>query len=96
MPNSVLEALTWGLPVFLSDIPAHRELLMLASGAGDFFEKTDYKMLKRLVDSFESKPKTFYDPTILIGSAFDAETMSRSYQALYRKVINSSPPNHSR
>lgn len=100
MPNSVLEALTWGLPVFLSDIPAHRDVLMLAlgagAGAGDFFEKTNYKMLKKLVDSFESKPRTLYDPANLIGSAFDAENMSRSYQALYRKIINSSPPNHSR
>ena len=96
MPNSVLEAFTWGLPVFLSDIPAHRDLLMLAPGAGDFFEKTDYKMLKTLVDSFESKPRTLYDPANLIGSPFDAENMSRSYQAFYRKIINSSPPNHSR
>jgi glycosyltransferase involved in cell wall biosynthesis len=96
MPNSVLEALTWGLPVFLSDIPAHRELLMLAPGVGDFFGKTDYKMLKRLVGSFESKPRTLYDPANLMGSVFDAESMSRSYQALYRKLINSSPPDYSR
>jgi glycosyltransferase involved in cell wall biosynthesis len=96
MPNSVLEALTWGLPVFLSAIPAHRDVLTLAPEAGEVLRKTDYKLLKRLVGLFESKPRTLYDPANFIGSAFDAKSMSRSYQVLYRKIINPSPPDYSR
>ena len=41
MPNAVLEALAASLPVILSDIPAHREVLENCSEAGWLFAPSD-------------------------------------------------------
>lgn len=88
LPTTVLEAASVGLPLLLSDIPAHREILCKNKSAGVLFKFTQ----SSLINAITSLKKCDYSLSSinarnLICENFSAEKMSKGYQNLYNKVI---------
>lgn len=89
LPNTVLEAMSSGLPPILSKIPSHYELL------GNYEQKfmfdigdTDQliKQIMKIVDEdYYQLSKNYTD---LIDVNFSARLMSQKYQRLYKDMIN--------
>lgn len=89
MPNAVLEALSSGLPVCLSNIPPHKEILNIDSGAGELFNVGDSEdlalKLRRLTQ------KNYVDRSSsaqnIINMELNARVMSNRYSHLYQKLF---------
>ena len=90
LPNGVLEAMSVGLPVLLSDIEQHLEVLEIGNGYGlsyrlglkqDFIDKFD-KILKQDLYLMGEKAKEAVDKKL------SASYMSNNYQKLYLSLIS--------
>jgi len=86
LPNSVLEALACGLPVLLSDIPAHREVLQNAPNAGDCFSLSSSDDLISSIRALKLNPNRSMAAR-QCAEPFSALKMSLSYQDLYRRLL---------
>ena len=88
MPNAVLEGLAAGLPVILSDIPAHREILDICPDAGWLFSAGDHTALSECLDQATVNPTIRATTRHLVASHFSATSMSSAYQQLYRDSLS--------
>lgn len=88
LPNTVLESLAVGLPVCLSDIDQHLEILGENSNSGNTF-KTDSlsdlrkKLSNLLENNYENMSKSAVD---LVNRNFNDKNMSHQYQRLYSSI----------
>lgn len=85
MPLSVLEALAHGLPVALSDIPPHQEILNKGDKIGFAFPVND---IQKTAITIEQLYKSDYNELkenakLVFSKYFKAERMSAEYQKLY-------------
>lgn len=90
LPNAVLEALSFGLPIILSDILPHKEINEECNGAARIFELKNG--VKGLVDEFEKAVKVFDssakdDAKRVASTVFSSEVMSKNYQNYYLNLL---------
>ena len=86
LPNSVLEAMSCGLPTLLSDIPSHRELY--EDEFGEFFQIKNIKELTEKLYSVKSNFKIISNlSTRLVEKNFSAKVMSLKYQKIYLEKL---------
>lgn len=89
LPNAVLEALSVGLPVCLSDIEPHREILNCEQGAGKLASVGD---IKEFSDGIKALTKNNYAhasraAVSIAHNHFNAQKMSVKYQDLYEGLM---------
>lgn len=87
-PNAVMEAMACGLPVILSDIPAHREILDFDKKAGLLFPTKNIDSLsnafsKCLEGNYSEKSQAALS---IINNHLNAKKMSLKYQELYTEL----------
>ena len=87
MPNGVLEALSFDVPVLLSDICAHKEILDLSPCSGLLFKLDDDVSLLDNIKQTMNRPKPQNVAGRLIQKHFSANKMSMGYQHLYQQLI---------
>ena len=86
MPCSVLEALACGVPVCLSDISPHREILKNSRDAGELFPVAEPETLASQLDYLIASKNGDGQSTAavaVIEQSFNARRMSQQYQDLY-------------
>jgi glycosyltransferase involved in cell wall biosynthesis len=85
MPVSVLESLNHGLPVILSDIPQHAEIVQELNSAGLLFEKTNAQDLAQAIRNFVkndySQQRSFAIDSI--KNKFNAKRMADDFKVIY-------------
>lgn len=89
LPNGVLEAMACGLPVLLSDIPQHMEVLEADPECGHSYKLSDVEQLSTLMDQMlgEDLNEMGERSYMAVMENFTAEGMSRRYQNLYLKLL---------
>jgi glycosyltransferase involved in cell wall biosynthesis len=93
LPNSVLEAMGAGLPVLLSDIEPHKEIIDRNNIIGDLFKLSNKTELTNLIDEYINlDDNVIYskgnEARETLDNYFSAEVMSNSYQKNYKDIIN--------
>ena len=76
----VVEAMSFGLPVLLSDIPPHREITM---GLGEYFMPTDMKTLADKMINMDFSRRN-YNKTIL--NVFSDDNTAAKYVSLFNSL----------
>ena len=91
MPNAVLEACAFGVPVILSDIPAHREIARAVGMEAFLFPVGDSIALSRkIVELFNLSEQLYSElkrKCAAYGQSFTTENRDRDYVQLYENVI---------
>jgi glycosyltransferase involved in cell wall biosynthesis len=91
LPNSVIEALSCGLPACLSDIPSHQEILKINGLAGTTFRVKDVSELAQAMLTLTTTDYTSrkQGATAIIHEHLNAKKMSLLYQQTYSSLSNS-------
>lgn len=90
MPCAVLEALACGIPVILSDISQHGEILKGTESVGLLFPQNDTEALERLIRSFLTGEEKLYGSAArrLAVQRLSSAQMSQSYETAYNMLLN--------
>jgi glycosyltransferase involved in cell wall biosynthesis len=88
LPNGVLEAMATGIPVILSDIPQHIEVMSANNESGLIFDINDKSALATcLTQMVEGDYKKMGEAAYLSAHEnFSAIKMSNNYQNIYREL----------
>jgi glycosyltransferase involved in cell wall biosynthesis len=90
MPNSVLEAMASGLPVLLSDIGPHQEIIEKNPKGGFLFQRGNIGSMSSYFNILLNSNLTLMGAKSAetVKKYYSAELMSSKYQELYKKIIN--------
>lgn len=87
LPNSVLEAMSVGVPCILSKIPAHEEILGNDDSGLLFIENNQTDLVKKIKQiMLMNYKKLSFNSRYTIKKYFSAEKMSLEYQKIYKKI----------
>lgn len=89
-PNSVMEALAYGLAVILSDIPPHREILDFDDKVGVTFKVGDVDSLAEAISQIDQHKCSVQSQAALriVNDHLNARRMSLKYQQIYIELFN--------
>lgn len=89
LPNTVLEALSCGLPCILSDIDPHKELIE-GTDAGAIFNRNSVEDLcGRLIDSYQWDMRSKSEEARRIAvENFGVRSLAEKYERIYEKVLS--------
>lgn len=89
LPNGVLEAMACGLPILLSSIPQHIEVLEADMTCGHSYKLGDIEELSIYLDQMmtENLHQMGERSYKAVRDNFTAAGMSRRYQDLYKKIL---------
>ena len=90
LPNSVIEALAWGLPIILSDIPAHREIQQIEKRSGDLFPVQNRRALTKLIQDFRPSDSAARAARSIVVDHLNADVMTNNYRILYESLASAS------
>ena len=82
LPNSVLEAIACGLPVILSDIPQHKEIIQELPNAGKCYELGNIDELANKINKVNIVNKSNLE-----NSPFTMKKMSKKYTEYYEGIL---------
>tara|TARA_R110000764_G_scaffold236142_1_gene331070 strand:- start:4090 stop:5184 length:1095 start_codon:yes stop_codon:yes gene_type:complete len=85
LPNTVMEAMAAKLPVILSEIPSHREIIDINRQAGILVNDNNfYKKVQELVTSdYKSYSNAAFN---IVSSTLNAKVMAENYEKFYLKL----------
>lgn len=87
LPNSVLEALSFGLPTILSDIPAHAEINAFAPSSGSLVKLTKELNLFSVFDKSFLTDTRRWAALSIAKHALNAEQMAIKYSSFYKSIV---------
>lgn len=87
LPNAVIEAIACNLPVILSDIPQHKEILEELPNCGEVFPLHNVLMLTKIIQNFSNrKTLNLTIASDFLSSPFTMKEMGNKYKAYYNKI----------
>lgn len=90
LPNAVMEALATGVPVCLSDIGPHREILSMNSESGELFQKYNTSSIARKIDSVANFGSTHRNAAReIVATELNATNMAKKYMSVYDSLKRS-------
>jgi glycosyltransferase involved in cell wall biosynthesis len=87
LPYTVIEAMASGLPVILSDIDSHEEILEIDPLAGETFPVNSIERLTKCLESFCPSQKASEASLNIVHSRLNARSMSLEYQKTYLRKL---------